>query len=471
MSSSSENRKTIHTALINTVANGISLIVGMVMVPVIARVFLTSELGVATTFISTRNIVVVVVMLAIYSFVYKAMIVYKNNIYDYLLSAILFCLFSDVVAFVVALPFKKELINLLSLDNFLFYWLFISIFVFAVGNIANYYCLFFNRSIKVGIIVLLIGPVSQIVSVVLGSYLDNNKYIGRVIGLDISYLIVSIAFLAFILAKGHSFKLEYIKTSLAHTVPIIPHLLAQMVLTQCDLLMISYFVGSDKSGIYSMGHTIGYLAYTVMAQILASWSPWVYRRLAERQYNEIKRNSSLMIIFASYISFGLLTIYPELVSIFLTKAYTSCVYVIPPLVMAMYFQITYTFLYDLEFFVKKTKVVAIASVVAAGLNVALNFIFIPRFGFVAASYTTLTSYFVLFVINYAFCIKINVRNIYDMKSMIFGILIVGTWGFITLGLLHNIVVRYVVLCLVSAIIIKTQFQKAKIAWSVIRGKE
>lgn len=470
MSSSSENRKTIHTALINTVANGISLIVGMVMVPVIARVFSTSELGIATTFISTRNIVVVIVMLAIYSFVYKAMIVYKDNIYDYLLSAILFCFFTDVVAFVVALPFKKELIKLLSLDNFLFYWLFISILVFAVGNIANYYCLFFNRSIKVGMIVLLIGPVSQIVSVVLGSYLDD-KYIGRVIGLDISYLIVSIAFLAFILAKGHSFKLDYIKTSLAHTVPIIPHLLAQMVLTQCDLLMISYFVGSDKSGIYSMGHTIGYLAYTVMAQILASWSPWVYRRLAERQYNEIKRNSSLMIIFASYISFGLLTIYPELVSIFLTKAYTSCVYVIPPLVMAMYFQITYTFLYDLEFFVKRTKIVAVASVIAAGLNVAMNFIFIPRFGFVAAAYTTLTSYFVLFVINYAFCIKINVRNIYDMKSMIFGILIVGTWGFITLGLLHNIVVRYVVLCLVSAIIIKTQFQKAKIAWSVIRGKE
>ena len=158
-------------------------------------------------------------------------------------------------------------------------------------------------------------------------------------------------------------------------------------------------------------------------------------------------------------------------SIFLTKAYTSCVYVIPPLVMAMYFQITYTFLYDLEFFVKRTKIVAVASVIAAGLNVAMNFIFIPRFGFVAAAYTTLTSYFVLFVINYAFCIKINVRNIYDMKSMIFGILIVGTWGFITLGLLHNSVVRYVVLCLVSAIIIKTQFQKAKIAWSVIRGKE
>ena len=82
MSSSSENRKTIHTALINTVANGISLIVGMVMVPVIARVFSTSELGIATTFISTRNIVVVIVMLAIYSFVYKAMIVYKDNIYD-----------------------------------------------------------------------------------------------------------------------------------------------------------------------------------------------------------------------------------------------------------------------------------------------------------------------------------------------------------------------------------------------------
>jgi len=46
---------------------------------------------------------------------------------------------------------------------------------------------------------------------------------------------------------------------------------------------------------------------------------------------------------------------------------------------------------------EKTKMVAIITVGAAVLNIVLNYIFIPRFGYVSAGYTTLISNIVMAV--------------------------------------------------------------------------
>ena len=43
----------------------------------------------------------------------------------------------------------------------------------------------------------------------------------------------------------------------------------------------------------------------------------------------------------------------------------------------------------MTFYYKKSGFIAFASIVAAAINIILNYILIPRFGFVAAAYTTL----------------------------------------------------------------------------------
>ena len=58
----------------------------------------------------------------------------------------------------------------------------------------------------------------------------------------------------------------------------------------------------------------------------------------------------------------------------------------------------------------------ISTVVAALTNLILNFIFIPIFGFIAAGYTTLFSYFLQAVIDY-FAVRktVNGATVYNMK--------------------------------------------------------
>ena len=455
MEQQNDNTQTAKTAILNTVANCISLVVGMIMIPIVTRVLSTEQMGIANTFISTRNTVVIIITCSVYAYVHKAMIEFKDEKKSYIFSIIVFSILAVVISFCISLIFKEKLMKLLSLDNFLYYWLYLSCLGFALYSIADYYCIFQNKYYIVAMIVLSVGPISQFLSVGLSYVLENDKYIGRVIGLDFVYLLVAVCLIVWMfVGRRPKFKTKYVKTTLAITIPIIPHLLSQMVLTQCDLVMISYFCGSSKSGIYSMGHTVGFLALTVMSQIMASWSPWVYRRMEDKEFKTIFDNSKLIVLVGAYISIGLLTISTELIKIFLTDVYSPCIYIVPTLVVAMFFQFIYIFVYDFQFFNKKAKSIAASSIVAAIFNLITNYIFIPKFGFLAAGFTTLASYFVLLMINYFFTVRIGINKVYDIKQLFAWTIVVGVYALICVKLKNEFIVRYIMFIGFSLVLLK-----------------
>ena len=455
MEQQNDNTQTAKTAILNTVANCISLVVGMIMIPIVTRVLSTEQMGIANTFISTRNTVVIIITCSVYAYVHKAMIEFKDEKKSYIFSIIVFSILAVVISFCISLIFKEKLMKLLSLDNFLYYWLFISCLGFALYSIADYYCIFQNKYYIVAMIVLSVGPISQFLSVGLSYVLENDKYIGRVIGLDFVYLLVAVCLIVWMfVGRRPKIKTKNVKTTLAFTIPIIPHLLSQMVLTQCDLVMISYFCGSSKSGIYSMGHTVGFLALTVMSQIMASWSPWVYRRMEDKEFKTIFDNSKLIVLVGAFISIGLLTISTELIKIFLTDVYSPCIYIVPTLVVAMFFQFIYIFVYDFQFFNKKAKSIAASSIVAAIFNLITNYIFIPKFGFLAAGFTTLASYFVLLMINYFFTVRIGINKVYDIKQLFAWTIVVGVYALICVKLKNEFIVRYIMFIGFSLVLLK-----------------
>lgn len=467
-----DSKKTAKTAVLNTIANVAALVVGVLIMPILSRVLSQEDIGLASTFIANRNIIVILATLAIYAFVNRAMIEFKNHKIDYICSITIYCIFSILLVFLIVLPFKNSIQNLLSLDDFLFYWLFISILSFALFSIADYFCIFQNFAKTVFAITLLTGPVSQIVSVVLGYLMPHDKFIGRVLGLDALYFLISIILIIWLLffRKGKRFQIDYVSTSLRFTIPIIPHLLSQMVLTQCDLIMITSMLSAADSGIYSMGHTIGFLAFTVMSQIMVVWSPWVYRRLSEENYSAINNNFTIILLIGLLLSIGLLTISPEMVALFLPENYYLTNYVIPPLVASMFFQFCYIFVYDVEYYNKKSLQIAFASIIAAVVNLILNFIFIPRIGFYAACYTTLLSYFVLFFTNYLFARNLEVSKIYNMKIIFATIAFLVAYMAFSLMLVDLPLVRYLSFAIFSLVLIVWKKEDIRRVVNLFLGK-
>ena len=91
---------------------------------------------------------------------------------------------------------------------------------------------------------------------------------------------------------------------------------------------------------------------------------------------------------------------PEMLMIMGGENYISSMYVIPPVMLGCLFQYIYTMYVNIEQFMKKTVGMAFGSALAAIINVALNMLFIPKYGYIAAAYTTLVSYGFLLVFHY-----------------------------------------------------------------------
>ena len=57
------------------------------------------------------------------------------------------------------------------------------------------------------------------------------------------------------------------------------------------------------------------------------------------------------------------------------------------------------------------------TLIAAGCNIVLNYIFIPRYGYVAAAYTTLVSYLGAFVLHANYAKKLE-KELYPLNAFI-----------------------------------------------------
>ena len=438
-----DGKESAKAAIYNSIANIIVMLVGVLMIPITTRILPTEDMGTAVSFNTIRNICMYLFTLSMYSSIHKGMLDYKDEKKEFLSSIFIFGSAIIVLLFIIYLPFKPIINNLLGFSDFLMYWLFISIFLLMARTIGMNYLLFHNKYMLTFIITILAGPFAQFFSIYLISTLKTNKYFGRILGLDVFNCIVGSVIIVVLLLKGKFvIRKRYVKYALTISLPLIPHLIAQIMLTQSDILMINHFEGASKTGIYSMAYTIGALLYTALTQLMSAWSPWVYRRLEEGNIEPIYKNSKLLLLIGGILAVGLMAITPEMVNIFLDDSYKECMYIIPSIVVGMFFQFIYLFFYDIEYFHKKTKYIAISSVIAAITNIILNLIFIPIFGYVAAGYTTAVGYLVLSLMHYIYMKKIDKRKIYDINLMLTTSISVVIFAILMFIFINNIILRY-----------------------------
>ena len=124
---------------------------------------------------------------------------------------------------------------------------------------------------------------------------------------------------------------------------------------------------------------------------------------------------------------------------------------------------------SVEFYYEENKYVTAASCIGAAANILLNYIFINRFGYIAAAYTTLVCYIGFSVCHYYFSVKIMKKNgasskIYNVYAIV-GIstaLIIVTLGLT--ALYDHTVIRW---CIIVVIMITAAIMRKKII-SVIK---
>ena len=161
---------------------------------------------------------------------------------------------------------------------------------------------------------------------------------------------------------------------------------------------------------------------------------------------------------------------PEIIRILAPASYYEGIYVIPSVIIGVYFSALYFIFANVVYYYKKPKYVMIGSCCSAVVNIVLNATFIPRFGYLAAGYTTAVAYLMQVIIDYYAMQKVISIKIYEMRYIIvISVLVVGI-GIILNLIYEYIALRYGLLALLLALLLAYFKKNGRTIIEIFKGK-
>ncbi len=234
---------------------------------------------------------------------------------------------------------------------------------------------------------------------------------------------------------------EFWKYSLKISVPSILSSVSYMLMQNCDNIMITHFYSSDETAVYALVYHVGYILYAVLQAANGVWQAWLYQALNSGNIANVKKAQKWYLFLLGQMSFALYMISPEIIKILAPSDYWNFYY-ITPFVVGSCLMAMYSFYTTLGTFYKKTGKVSVCVFAAGITNIFLNALLIPHFGGVAAAYTSVFSYFILFLLSRKLGNELKKQLFSDRYFQFFIGSIIGS-GILFLFIHPYIVARYV----------------------------
>lgn len=293
-------------------------------------------------------------------------------------------------------------------------------------------------SVLVGIVAVWLAP-------------EDWKVVARVASNILPYFLVAVVVIVNFLRNSRKlFNKKWWKQSIGMGVPLVPHYASQVLLNQSDKVLISWFMGMTSVAIYGIAHSAALLLVMVNNGINSSFVPWLYGKLKRHDYGSIAGIANLLSLIVLAFVFCLMLLAPECVAILATDDYRDAIWCIPPIATGVVTSFIYTLFVNVEIYYGKSGYVAIASALSAVLNVALNYLVIPIFGYIGSAYVTALCYLATLVLHYVF-MRLTLRDagvehkVYDSRFLFVVCTITFACAFVSIALYQVGVVRYAVI--------------------------
>lgn len=442
--------------------------ISMLTTPVFTRLLTAAEYGQYSVFCSWMGVLTIFVTLNLSQGVYtQGLVKYEENRKSYSsslqgLTLVLVLVWTGV--YLIAQDFWNRLFSLTTAQMLAMLVMIWTSAVFQFWASEQRVQFKYRALIVVTLAVSLAKPVIGILFVTHA----EDKVTARIMGLVLVEAVCYTGLFLVQMVRGQKFySARFWKSALLFNIPLIPHYLSQTVLSNADRIMIRDMVNESSAGIYSLAYSLALIMMLFNTALMQTVSPWIYRKIRDRKTEDISNVAYGTMILVACANLLLIMLAPEAVAVFAPETYYDAVWVIPPVAMSVYFMFCYDLFAKFAFYYEQTKVIMMASIAGAVLNVILNYFFIRIFGYMAAGYTTLLCYIVYAAGHYCFMTVVCRRFCdgklpYDKKKVlgISGVFI--TCGFGLLFTYFNIFVRYGILFLAIVIFIVKRDKLKKI---------
>ncbi len=222
--------------------------------------------------------------------------------------------------------------------------------------------------------------------------------VGLVVGNFVGTLSVYFVLLAYRSEQlGLQFDRALLRKMQGFGLPLVPSALALWVINFVDRRFVIHYNGLTEAGVYSAAIKVASVVTFVVIAFRTAWPAFAYSieddRTARRTYAFVL---TYLLAFASWLSLALGALAPWLVSL-LNSSYHRADKGVALLAFAFAVYAGYTVLAIGSGRARRTQMNWVVTGIGAGVNIALNFWLIPRYGMVGAAISTAASYVVLFI--------------------------------------------------------------------------
>lgn len=454
--------KAVKASLWFTICSVLQKGVSFLTVPIFTRMLSVEEYGMVSLFAAWQSVLSIFATLNLsYQIFNNGMVHFEKDRDGYTTAMLGLSNFATIFLFLIYLSFYTSIETFINLPTEAIVLMFCGFLFSAATSLWTVQQRFLFEYRTLCILTIIGTLATAILGIVFVSF--NHTGISKILADMICSIVIGIGIYLILIKKDAKLiDLTYWKYALRLDIPLIPHYLSMIILSNSDRIMIDAICGKSFTALYSVPYNASMVMQIIITSINASFIPWTYQKCKEKSYEQLRKISSILLIFVMCITLIPSLFAPELVWLLGSDKYAESMWVVPPVSCSIFFIFLYSMFSNIELYYGKSKNMMIASLVAAAVNILLNFIVLPHFGYISAAYTTLFCYIFLSITHYAFMKKVCnekcIREIpYEKKLIILisGFLVVYSMG-VTLLFGKSIWIRYSMIALIGILMYRNK---------------
>lgn len=435
----------------NILIRGLSFIT----LPIFTRIMSTGEYGLYSTYLSYEGILTLCIGLGLHASIKSAKIEFKERVDTYVSSVVFLPIGLAVVISFLSIPFVEDIASYFEFSKEIIYFM---LFQAAASSIVSIYNA--RLSLEYSYVkYLVISLVSALSNVFLALWLmlvvmPGQNFYARVLSTACPLLVIAVFILfSFIKKAKPDFKGELYRFALKFSLPLVPHGVSQLILSQFGKIIIQKKIGNVAAGIYGFSYTIALIPQVLISSFDTVWGTWFFEEFDKKNFKTIKEKATQYVALFSAITCGLIGISPEMIKVLGDSDYWLAIDIVIPVLLGVYFTFLYTLPAQIEYFYKKTKFIALGTIFAALLNVTLCLLLVPKYGYEMAVYITLLTYVIYFIAHLFIAKKIAQKEFpFAVERLVLYIMGVCVFSSLAHVFRDEWIIRYL-LCFVMLLVI------------------
>ena len=447
-----------------TVANIFSKSVNFLLIPIYSYTLEIEEFGILDLIFTISMLLMPIISFSIYEGVQKFIIDKTESPVNTLSSSLAFTIIALLGLYVLTILFSS-----MFKQTYLIQATFFLIASITIFELFSKFSISINKE-KIYTFASFILSLTVLSLIAIIAYLKVINILYILYSFAIANLIATVVI--FVGVKAHKFlyikKIDpkTLKKLLIFTGPLTLNILMWWIFDVSDRWIILYFINETEVGLYAVANKLIALIILFHSIIFQAWQVLAVENFGSNNQNNIYKSTFLFHAFSIILICTFLIIFGKFIlQLTLSIEFSNAWPLIYPLIFSSLFFCMSSFIGVFYIVTNKTSKVFITSLIAAIVNLFLNFILVPRYGAMGAAVSTLISTFILFLIR-LFEIKRNMYFELDFLKVIK--LILGMILILFLFLTNNMLLSIFIFTFM--ILYYVYFLKNESPWRLIEKK-